>query len=257
MSKIHEGILDSIRAMEPEGNAPRLPSNIHLGNYAAVKKVLLTAGGKYQRCTFVFEEDAAKVQERLLGGEAINDKKEFQFFPTPKDLAEEMVANATIHEDHRILEPSAGQGAICDAIMDHIVEFSEEGMLCTVELMDQNVKALRRKGYSPMHMDFLDMPSIYNEQFDRIIANPPFAKGQDADHTMKMWELLKPGGSMVVIISNSYQYNQTKKYQLFREFLESIDDGLGIYEIPPGRFKESGTTIATTMLHAIKETHKE
>ena len=234
-------LLDSIKLMIPEGNKLKLPTDIQFENYPAVKKCLIDAGGKYKACAFIFADPAIDVQERLLGGEAINDKKKFQFFPTPEELACRMVEMADLMAFQKVLEPQAGQGAIAHEIKCHGAEVT------CVELMPQNCEVLRRKGYDPIEGDFLTYTFDFLGPFERIIMNPPFTKNQDIDHIMHAYGFLAPDvGRMVTLASKSWQHGSQKKQVAFREWLSEI--GAHIEEVPEKTFKASGTNIATMLI---------
>ena len=108
---------NSISKMTVNGKRLELPKDEQFSNYPAVKKALQLAGGKYSKCGFLFTDSAQVVKDRLIGGEAINDKKKFQFFPTPAGVVSLIMDKAMITEDMCVLEPGAGQGAIVDAIL--------------------------------------------------------------------------------------------------------------------------------------------
>jgi len=232
-------LINSISKMIPCGNRLELPKEEHFANYAQVKKALLTAGGKYKKCGFEFTEDAGEVQARLIGGEVINDKKKYQFFATPPQLAEQLVELAGIQENHTCLEPSAGQGAISDLMLE------KAGSCTVVELMPENIKALTRKGYAPIECDFL---AETLGSFDRIVANPPFTKNQDIDHIRHMHSMLKPGGKLVSVASKSWTFGTQKKQVAFREWLDEI--GATVTDVQAGAFKESGTNVASVIVEA-------
>ncbi len=235
-------LMTSISKMIPNGKRLELPKDEQFANYAQVKKALLTAGGKYKRCGFEFADDAKAVQERLVGGEVINDKKKYQFFATPPELANKLVEMADIQENHSCLEPSAGQGAISDLLIE------KAGNCVVVELMPENIKALVRKGYKPMEGDFLaKKPELFGA-FDRIVANPPFTKNQDIDHIRHMYSMLAPGGKLVSVASKSWTFGNQKKQAAFREWLDEI--GATVTEVPAGAFKESGTNISSVIVGA-------
>jgi hypothetical protein len=194
-------LLDSISKMIPTGNRLELPIDEIFANYAAVKKCLIDAGGKYKRCGFEFSDDASEVQERLLGGEAINDKKKYQFFATPPELARRLVDMVDIQKHHFCLEPSAGQGAISDIMLE------KSSNCIVIELMQENINALIRKKYNPIKCDFLNLGAEFLKglgTFDRIVANPPFTKNQDVDHILHMLSMLAPGGKLVSLASKSW-----------------------------------------------------
>lgn len=240
---------DVIAASTIEGNLLRLPpTRLDRKEYQDVAKALDLIGGKWtggKTQAFVFPSDPRPLVERLLSGEKITSaKKEFQYFPTPAGLADHLVAIAAPVAGERILEPSAGQGAIVDAIRRRL---GPAAAVDCFELMPVNREILRGvQGARILGEDFLQASGSW----DCIIANPPFAKNQDVDHVLKMWEVLAPGGRIVTIMSPHWTFAQGRKEEDFRRFLKlySID----VEEIPAGAFKESGTGVASVIVHLRK-----
>lgn len=241
---MHDQIIASIEKMVPVGNRLELPKSDHFANYAQVKKALLTAGGKYKRNGFEFTEDAAEIKARLTGGEVINDKKKFQFFATPPELADSLVELAHLRPYHDVLEPSAGQAAIANKVKGKV------NSLFTVELMPQNIQALERQGYDPIEADFLTLTTSDLGYFDRIIANPPFTKNQDIDHIKHMFTFLKVDGCLISLASKSWMTGGQKKQVAFREWLDDVE--ATITDVPAGAFKESGTNISSVIIDITK-----
>lgn len=230
-----------------------LPTEM-LPNYAEVKSALLKAGAKYKRNTFVFPGNAQPYIDRLMGGEKVNLKKEFQFFATPQPLAKRMVELAQVSDYQLdILEPSAGHGVILKAIE----KVRPGGTTWVCELMDENISVLN--GIDPefnfIRKDFLeilgespegDPDGFFKDFFDRIIANPPFTKNQDIDHVYKMYECLKPGGRIVTLTSTSWAMKSSRKQIDFCIWLDRVD--AEIEELPKGTFKESGTNVGAFLI---------
>lgn len=244
-------LIESLKKMEPQGNILKLPVQ-QLSNYAAVKKCLIDAGGKYVRGgMFQFDGSAEEVVNRLIGGEAINDKKKFQFFPTPLEIVQMMVAHAAVPEGGVVLEPSAGQGNIIDVLIDE----DESVQVVAVELMPQCVKALDRKGYAPIEADFLTLTPEDLGRFDAVIMNPPFSNGQDIDHIRHAFQFLKEDGKLVAISCPSWEFREQKKFREFKGWLNS--KGAHIYELPEGSFKQSGTNVRTVMIYLEKSMIEE
>lgn len=236
-------LIESLKKCRLDGNILHLPpvSDGMLANYGEVRSALLKAGAKYKRGTFVFPNDAQPYIDRLCGGETVNIKKEFQFFATPSALCDELVRDACIEKGHSVLEPSAGQGAIVQAIQRavHIsVDYFELSPI-NLNVMDEIANANLR-GH-----DFLSDENT-GVQYDRIIANPPFSKNQDIDHIRKMYECLKPGGRIVTIASPHYQMASGKKEKAFKQWLDELS--ASVDEIPANTFKESGTSIRTVKI---------
>jgi len=233
-----------LRQCYVEGNVVKLPAEqLDRKLYMEVAKALQLIGGIWKGNKiqgFVFQTDPTELLEQIAYGESRNLKKEFQFFATPAKLADRLVELASINRHHEILEPSAGQGAIIEAIL----RAEPEAKVYAIELMDVNCTILTKKGFYCDNLDFLATPA--QPVFDRIIANPPFSKNQDIDHILQMYGALKPGGRLVSIASKHWQKAINKKETSFRDWLSEVS--ADIHEIPQGEFKESGTNIATVIV---------
>ncbi|MBD5279115.1 MAG: methyltransferase [Bacteroides sp.] len=209
-------------------------------SYAEVKKWITEAGGKWQGGKtqgFIFEFDATRVASILMSGKRCNLKQEYQFFSTPDDLADWLVSLSDVKPDHAVLEPSAGTGAIIDAI--HRV--CPDVMVDAFELMPENIQALEKK--SNVNIIGTDFTHGVPRLYDRIFANPPFSKNQDVQHTRAMYEALAPGGEMCVITSRHWCGAPEKICTDFKEWLQDVK--AETHEIPSGLFSESGTDVAT------------
>lgn len=237
--KIVSDVLDVLQECTVSGKTLYLPAR-QLANYKAVDKVLQLLGGKWNRKAkgHIFDEDPAEAIDRaLLTGEVVDRQKQYQFFETPAALADKMVAMVDIQEGQSVLEPSAGRGAIVRAVQRQYPTANIQA----VELDPDNIKHLT--AICPTHEgDFLN----FNDgSYDWIIANPPFTKQQDVKHVNHMWELLKPGGTIVTVMSVGFTFRIDKLSAQFRE----LADECGSWEaLPEGAFKESGTMVNTALV---------
>jgi predicted RNA methylase len=196
--------------------------------------MLETAGGKYTKNAFLFKgKDAQEIKDRLLDGEKVNDKKKYQFFATPQKVVDRVIELAEIADHHSVLEPSAGTGNMVDGLP------TDQVVCC--ELWEDNVKVLQDKGYSVLAGDFTK--AMFNEEFDRIVANPPFTNNQDIDHVRLMYKALVPGGRLVSVMSTSWRHGTKRKQRDFREWLDHVE--AKVEPVHAGAFKESGTNIET------------
>lgn len=251
-----------------DGNVVRLPLGEQLDRklYVEVAKALELIGGKWNRKAtgFVFPHNPTELLAQIANGEKRNLKKEFQFFGTPAPLADKLVEMAEIKDGMTILEPSAGQGAIIKAIykaFPRITKDHNDKPCVTVdycELMETNNTILseilsKDKTWecrtSFWGEDFLKME--FRPKYERIIANPPFAKNQDIDHIRKMYECLKTGGILVSICSLHYRLSSNKKETDFRIWLQEVN--AEIIQIDRGAFKESGTTVGGVIIKIQKK----
>lgn len=163
------------------------------------------------------------------------------FFPTPGPLVARMLQLAKLQPGMNCLEPSAGKGDIATAI---------EAAGCDVFCIEQNyslVEILNAKGLQVHRGDFLQVCDN-GRRYDRVVMNPPFEKGQDAEHVMRAFKWLKPGGRLVAITGAGIFYRSDKKAQAFREFL--AEHGAHVEDNDPEAFKNGfvQTGVATKMI---------
>lgn len=183
---------------------------------AALREYVKYRGG-------IAEENKVKKLERAIVGKNVG----FDFFPTPSSVADLMVNEANISEGMDVLEPSAGNGNIADAIKNAGIEPD------VIELSSDLSNILSAKGYDVVGTDFMN----YNEKkYDRIIMNPPFSNGADGDHVMHAYDLLKPGGRIVAIVGEGTFSRSDKKATAFRNWLESV--GGSEEKLPNGTFND-------------------
>jgi len=232
-----------------DGKIVRLPEGqLDRKLYEGVKKALEGIGGKWKGGKtqgFEFAHDPSELIGKLQGGDRVHLKKEFQFFPTPKAVATTLCRFAEVEKANRILEPSAGQGAIVDAIR----LLNQSARIDCYELMEQNQDILSKRVHlNLVGDDFLKArpQPIYN----CIVANPPFTKNQDIDHVRHMHAFLAPGGKLSSVMSKHFTFSEGKKETEFRDWLEEV--GADIVTLPAGTFKESGTMIETVIVTITK-----
>lgn len=230
---------------------------VHLPNvqldaktYNKVKQYITEAGGNWvggKTQGFSFPFNPERVFAILKTGKRCNLAQEFQYFATPPTIADRLVAlNTSISTAECVLEPSAGTGALIEAIWrkypDKKVEY--------FELMPENKERLAQMQGSMEFLgeDFLQCDG--NRRWQAIIANPPFSGNQDVKHVTRMYEALERGGCVTAVMSNHWTFAEEKICKDFRQLLES-QDAL-IENVPSGAFSKSGTSISTTIVRLIK-----
>lgn len=234
---------DILKHCTLEGNVLKLPQvQFNRKFYAEAKKWIEEAGGSWQGGKiqgFTFPFNAERVFSILHEGKRCNLQQEFQFFATPPEVADWLVMLAGgVHKDEKILEPSAGTGAIIDAIH----RSCNDVIVDCYELMPENKEILSKKDNICILGD--DFTKCDVAQYDKIIANPPFSKNQDIRHVRRMYEHLKEGGTVAAIMSCHWKIASEKECADFRKWLEDV--GGKIYDIEGGAFQTSGTGIETT-----------
>lgn len=234
-----------------DGKIVRLPEGqLDRKLYEQVAKRLQGIGGKWvgrKVMGFVFEHDPTELLAEVAGGAQRNLKKEFQFFRTPDELADRMANLLWVKDERYVLEPSAGDGSLIDAVF----RTGHHPQIKCFEAMPQNVEKLKNDGRTWVgfiHTDFMDNRVVVPNVYDRIIANPPFTNNQDNDHVMQMYRALRHGGRMVTLMSNHWTFASDKKSKDFREFIKKLKDNADVEEIEAGAFKESGTMVPTVLV---------
>jgi protein-L-isoaspartate O-methyltransferase len=163
-----------------------------------------------------------------------------QLFPTPPDLARQLAEMADIQANQRVLEPSAGTGALLSAILaiDPDPKPPCFGGVTAVEINGELAERLANE--FPLTTvrcaDFLQCNGDLGK-FDRIVMNPPFANGQDIKHIEHALTLLKPGGRLVAICANGPR-QQERLLPMATKWKE----------LPAGSFSDSGTEVNAAIL---------
>lgn len=258
MSKIADDILDILGECRTEGNTLFLPDRqLERSTYQAVNKVLESIGGKWNRKAkghvFADGDPAELLDNVILAGEITDLKKQYQFFPTPRPIAEKMCELAELDSTCIVLEPSCGKGDLADVIYEAGVK-----ELVGLELNREMEKHLTGKPYATLTgIDFLEFvkdPGI-KTPWTRIVMNPPFSRQQDIDHILTAYGILRPGGILVSVVSESPFFRSNKKSMDFRAFLEERE--AVIVPLEEGAFKESGTMVRTRLVKIVKPSSSE
>jgi len=212
--------------------------------YQSFNKVMTVLGGKWNRGKngHVFPDSPGDaIADALENGEVTDTKKELQQFYTPRALAVQMAQLASGRK--RILEPSAGEGALAASLLDYVPG-------CTVDAIEIDPVNCAKLGLldpsrTTVHeSDFLDYRPA--EPYDAIVMNPPFTKGQDVDHVTHALGMLAFDGILVAIMSPGYQFRATKKFREFRGLIDTITQETE--DIPEGTFRGAGTNVRTVLL---------
>src|SRR5690606_35563393 len=200
--RVSNEILSVLSAAELSGNSLVLRGQLDRATYTAVNKVLEAAGWKWNRKAKAHTCDGEAVdvlEQVLLTGEVTIAKDEFEFFPTPRAIVVELMELAAIQPGMKVLEPSAGKGAIAYAI-------AEIAKPDCIELMVANCSALAGdiKLGTVTRTDFLTVEP--SGDYDRVVINPPFSRQKDIRLVMHAFKFLKPGGRLVSVMSNGVTF---------------------------------------------------
>ena len=152
---------------------------------------------------------------------------DYQFYPTPKDLARLAWSKFMNRDFSRILEPSAGEGHLLEAGKD-LIEYHRRLKIDCCEIDVSRHAVLRSKGYSVVGFDFMSFGA--GAIYSHIIMNPPFNMG--AQHVLKAWNLLWDGE--IVAIVNAETLNNP--YSAERRHLLALIQEHGTMDLLEGAF---------------------
>ncbi|QMI49799.1 hypothetical protein [Burkholderia sp. MBR-1] len=176
---------------------------------------------------------AVELERELVGWDVGID-----FFPTPMSLARRMVEKAGIRHGMKVCEPQAGNGNIATAIREAGVEPD------CVEIAQPLRAVLEAKRFKLIGWDFLDIQDV---QFDAIVANPPFGRNADIEHTRHAFSLLAEKGCLVTVVGEG-AFSRTGAIETeFRAWLDEV--GAEIEMLPQGTFMDP-SLLATTGANA-------
>lgn len=141
---------------------------------------------------------------KLIGSE--------DYYPTPESLLDEITAGLDWEKIYYVLEPSAGQGAICEWLMKERTQMLHDKRwgnytrkynlkldLDSIELESEFRAILKDKGFRVVHDDFLTFRTY--KHYDLILMNPPFSTG--ARHLLKAIEVQETSGGAIICLLNA------------------------------------------------------
>lgn len=154
-----------------------------------------------------------------------------EFFPTPANVVRQMLApylerrqadvsdhlqdeaNRAELRDMMILEPSAGSGAMLDAVTkllgyNYERYHAKEHIHC-IEQNPDLAAILKEKGYPVVHNDFLTFETSL--RYDLILMNPPFSNGDE--HLLKAWEVMCEGDIVCLLNASTMLQPHTERRQ--------------------------------------------
>jgi hypothetical protein len=237
------------------------------GAYEQVNAVLgrIAGGGSWHRQSrlHLYEpgrdpapELAAAVQAGVLPPDP---KRTAGWFATPAGVADDLAVNYALGgcelepDRWRVLEPSAGEGALADALVKF--HYCDPGDVTCLEPDPWRAAVCQAKGYQAFTMTFEAWAETYpDRRFELVLMNPPFSlPGRPAawaEHVKLAWGLLVPGGVLTSIVPASIQWRADRQTAMLRELAER--HGYIYDDLAPDAFRESGTDVPAVILHLVK-----
>lgn len=175
---------------------------------------------------------------------------DLQFYPTPKKLAQRAWSKFKNRTFVRVIEPSAGDGALVAGFNDDDRYYHgrrPEIDCCEIDLTKH--AALREQNFNVVGLDFMQMSDA--AQYTHCIMNPPFREG--VQHVLKAWSLMWDG-EIVAIINAETVHNQFSKE---RQMLGSLIEQYGEVEFIEDAFAGSDARRKTPVEIALVYLRKE
>ncbi len=223
-----------------------------------------------------------------IRGEALKEfltpeiRKGLGIFLTPNSVVSSIVAYLSHTKYDKVLDPACGSGTF-------LIEYLKQHNNFDIYGFDKNPRMLLLSDLNLGHLQninfnkrLIDTLKDANEQdkYDLIITNPPFGVSIDARHynfnnfltcqdkdgyhlkkqtseiifIEKCLQLLKPGGTLSIVIPKSIATNNT--LQISREMLSKYGYIYTIFSLPPETFATTGTQTTTIVLFIKKYKNK-
>lgn len=242
--QIPQDVLLVLEAGRCEGSKFYLPAKaLDRKLYERTNDVLTALGGKWNRSAkaHLFDDDCDERISNAIDSGTYSRSADLGWFPTPPKLAQEIVDLAEIEAGMRVLEPSAGHGALVQFILDQTTQVT------AYELDPERAgRCFKTWGVHATAADFLTIEP--DPAFDRVVMNPPFAKRADIHHVLHARKFLAPGGKLVAIMSAGVKFRQDRLATEFRTQCDTIE------ALPDSSFASSGTEVRTVVVTMSAET---
>lgn len=243
---------DALAAATINDSHVTLPHQLDRGTYEEVNKALMILGGKWNRkagahvfTTSPADELATVVDTGLM---PVDRDKLASYWPTPPAIATHLATEAHVGNlpaGTRVLEPSAGTGAIVTAILTE-----NPGVNVTaIEVDGGRAATLRGMRCSTYEGRFQDWAVLCDDRFPAIVMNPPFTEPGDAQawatHTVAAFTLLTPGGRLAAVVPRSIEASTRKAATAVRVLVEEHG---AMWRLPDDAFAASGTLVRTNVI---------
>ncbi len=182
-----------------------------------------------------------------------------QFYRTEDKLAARIVEDVGYHimrsDGRRVLEPSAGDGSIVNALLaiNRSVDrdAAREGItrVDAVEIDPTRCAALDRiaardRRLNVIRGNFLQMPA--NPVYTAVVMNPPFYGTHYMDHVLHAFDFLAEDGVLKAILPATVEFLESKRHAAFRAWVDKMKGSFS--SLPPESFASSGTRVNTVTL---------
>lgn len=179
-----------------------------------------------------------------------------QQYSTPLPMAWNAVRFAMSgKENGKVLEPTAGNGMLVFAV--------PAGQVHANELDETRLANLREQGFAEVTRQDATEPFEGGQQYDAVIANPPFGKrdameydgkvisGLDPQITLNALASMKDDGRAAIIIGGNMEYAKNGGLNSMKPFFTYLYDHYnvkGVVDMDGKLYAKQGTTFPTRMI---------
>ena len=158
-------------------------------------------------------------------------------------------------KDGKVLEPTAGNGMLVFAVPANQIHVNE--------LDETRLDNLREQGFAQVTQQDATEPFEGGQQYDVIIANPPFGKREAVDYdgklisgldpqiTLNALASMKDDGKAAIIIGGNMEYGSNGGLKSMKPFFTYLYDHYnvkGVVDMDGKLFSKQGTTFPTRMI---------
>lgn len=185
-----------------------------------------------------------------------SNRIKMQQYSTPLPMAWNATRFAMIgKKDGKVLEPTAGNGMLVFAVPANQVYVNE--------LDETRLDNLREQGFAQVTQQDATEPFEGGQQYDVIIANPPFGKrdeveydgkmipGLDPQITLNALASMKDNGKAAIIIGGNMEYGNNGGLKSMKPFFTYLYDHYnvkGVVDMDGKLHSKQGTTFPTRMI---------
>ena len=172
--------------------------------------------------------------------------KNLSFYATPPAVVHSMLQDVWVKPESRVLEPSAGTGAIARELL------AKGARVDAIEVDFERCAALRAIAHPRLSVTCANfLRQRPRPEYTHVVMNPPFYGTHWMEHVTHAFEFLAPGGVLVAVLPVTAELGETRKHVAFRKWAtERSRDwrGLQFHDLPPESFASSGTRVNTVTL---------
>lgn len=166
----------------------------------------------------------AQMQQKLSNMQPVaRVHADTQLFVSPDPVCQKLVTLGDIRPGNRVLEPSAGTGAILRAVLA-----AEPSACCHCVEMNAALAEHLKITFPTVGVTCADFLGHSQQPvYDRIIMNPPFRHGDDLKHIRHALSMLAPGGKLVAVCASGPR--QQRAFKDIATWMEELPGGTFVY----------------------------